>query len=84
MSYNDQYYEKDGADKQYSDESPEALVGLGLGWLLVESMGSNDSTQQNLPTCYRGNQRNEQEWQRYFVRLRSGRSSASCCCKRAR
>lgn len=139
MSYNDQYYEKDGADKNYSDESPEAikadiartrqdmgnkldriqnrlspenlkvqaqdavrdfvnentetlksylsehskeigtgaaraikrnpipaaLVGLGLGWLLVESMGGNDSTQQNRPTYYRGNQRSEQEWQRY-------------------
>lgn len=43
---------------------PAALVGLGLGWLLVESMGSNDNTQQNRPTYYRGNQRSEQEWQR--------------------
>lgn len=139
MSYNDQYYEKDGTDKNYSDESPDAikadiartrqdmgnklnriqnrlspenlkvqaqdavrefvnenteslrnylsehskeigtgvahaikrnpipaaLVGLGLGWLLVESMGSNDSAQQNRPTYYRGNQRSEQDWQRY-------------------
>ncbi len=40
---------------------PAALVGLGLGWLLVESLGSSEREQQHRPTYYRG----EQEWERY-------------------
>lgn len=48
---------------------PAALVGLGVGWLLVESLGS-DSEEQRRPTyyrgepAYRGDYGNTQEWQR--------------------
>lgn len=47
---------------------PSALVGLGLGWLLVESLGS-DRDEQSRPTYYRddpyyrGQYDNAQEWQ---------------------
>jgi len=49
---------------------PSALVGLGLGWLLVESLGS-DREEQSRPTYYRGDPTYRgqyeptQEWQEY-------------------
>lgn len=48
---------------------PSALVGLGLGWLLVESLGSDREEQARAPyyrgePAYRGEYGNPQEWQR--------------------